>query len=283
MAQAVRRSWSGAPLSSAWWMTPWNASSATARVRLPWCGEPGIGKTRMLAELEARAAAKGQIVLSGNASELESELPFWVFVDALDEYVQALEPSRLDSLDQQTLRRARPHPAVVLHSHRATPPAEQRDDRYRAHSAVCAAPGITGCAASRWCSFSTTSTGRTPGRSSCSGRCCAGRRRRRYCSRLPCGRASCPERLSAALERAASRRRSDPPRAGSPVPRRRLASSSARASTEPRRPRSTRRPAATPSISSSSPVPRVAPGMERRPPVGSPWPGSRCREPWPPR
>src|SRR5689334_17564022 len=48
-------------------------------------GEPGIGKTRLLAELAARADAKGHLVLSGSASELERELPFWVFVDALDE------------------------------------------------------------------------------------------------------------------------------------------------------------------------------------------------------
>jgi DNA-binding CsgD family transcriptional regulator/tetratricopeptide (TPR) repeat protein len=62
-------------------------------------GEPGIGKTRMLVELSARADARRQRVLSGSASELESDLPFWVFVDALDEYVQGLEPQRLDSLD----------------------------------------------------------------------------------------------------------------------------------------------------------------------------------------
>jgi DNA-binding NarL/FixJ family response regulator len=62
-------------------------------------GEPGIGKTRLLAELAARADALGQLVLSGSASELERDMPFWVFVDALDEYVQGLEPHRLDALD----------------------------------------------------------------------------------------------------------------------------------------------------------------------------------------
>jgi predicted ATPase len=62
-------------------------------------GEPGMGKTRLLAELEALADARGHLVLSGTASELEDELPFWVFVDALDEYVQALDPRRLDALD----------------------------------------------------------------------------------------------------------------------------------------------------------------------------------------
>ena len=35
-----------------------------------------------------------QLVLTGSASELERDLPFWVFVDALDEYVRGLEPRR---------------------------------------------------------------------------------------------------------------------------------------------------------------------------------------------
>ena len=48
-------------------------------------GEPGIGKTRLLGELASRADAAGHLVLSGSASELERELPFWIFVDALDE------------------------------------------------------------------------------------------------------------------------------------------------------------------------------------------------------
>ena len=63
-------------------------------------GEPGIGKTRLLAELAARADARGQLVLSGSASELERDLPFWVFVDALDEYAEGLDPRRLEQLDE---------------------------------------------------------------------------------------------------------------------------------------------------------------------------------------
>ena len=55
-------------------------------------GEPGIGKTRLLAELERIADERGCLVLSGSASELERDLPFWVFVDALDEYVRGLPP-----------------------------------------------------------------------------------------------------------------------------------------------------------------------------------------------
>src|SRR6185436_17143521 len=58
-------------------------------------GAPGIGKTRLLAELAALADARGHIVLAGAAGELEQDLPFWVFVDALDEYVEGLDPRRL--------------------------------------------------------------------------------------------------------------------------------------------------------------------------------------------
>src|SRR5437762_12456680 len=58
-------------------------------------GEPGIGKTRLLRELTARAEERGQLVLAGSAAELESDLPFSVFVDALDEYIQGIDPTLL--------------------------------------------------------------------------------------------------------------------------------------------------------------------------------------------
>src|SRR5215212_4800191 len=63
-------------------------------------GEPGIGKTRLLAELARRADDRGLLVLAGRAAEQERDLPFWVFVDALDEYVEGLEPRVLASLDE---------------------------------------------------------------------------------------------------------------------------------------------------------------------------------------
>src|SRR4051812_17595735 len=65
-------------------------------------GEPGIGKTRLLSELAARADRCGHLVLRGSATELERDLPFWVFVDALDEYTRGLAPQRLDALDDET-------------------------------------------------------------------------------------------------------------------------------------------------------------------------------------
>ena len=111
------------------------AQLATRRaLALDVVGEPGIGKTRLLAELGRRADAQGQLVLSGCASELERDLPFWVFVDALDEYVEGLEPRRLDRLS----RDVRVELAHVLPSLEAAGGASApwHDERYRAHRAI---------------------------------------------------------------------------------------------------------------------------------------------------
>ena len=60
-------------------------------------GEPGIGKTRLLGASWPRAPTPAAArSWTGSASELERDLPFWVFVDALDEYVAGLDP-RLSS------------------------------------------------------------------------------------------------------------------------------------------------------------------------------------------
>ena len=83
-------------------------------------GEPGIGKTRLLAELERIADDRGCLVLSGSASELERDLPFWVFVDALEDYVRGLPPSVQTPAD---LPWARPDAALA-------------DERHRTHQAV---------------------------------------------------------------------------------------------------------------------------------------------------
>src|SRR4051812_20119212 len=60
-------------------------------------GEPGIGKTRLLAELRGRSDARGLLTLAGSATEFERDLPYSVWVDALDAYAssQELEESQL--------------------------------------------------------------------------------------------------------------------------------------------------------------------------------------------
>src|SRR3970040_1769085 len=64
------------------------ASRGSGRVALI-SGEPGIGKTRLLAEGADRAAAQGWLVLSGRAYESEGMPPYLPFVEVLRQYVQA--------------------------------------------------------------------------------------------------------------------------------------------------------------------------------------------------
>src|SRR5918994_570958 len=71
---------------------------ALARRRgvLAFSGEGGIGKTRLLDELAARAG--DALVLSGRASELERELPFGVWEDALSDHAALMGVDRLERL-----------------------------------------------------------------------------------------------------------------------------------------------------------------------------------------
>src|SRR4051794_31433517 len=64
-------------------------------------GAAGIGKTRLLTEAAARADGRGHIVLRGAAGDLERDIAFWVFIDALDEYVESVEPRRLGNLPDE--------------------------------------------------------------------------------------------------------------------------------------------------------------------------------------
>src|SRR3954452_14813824 len=47
-------------------------------------GEPGIGKSALLAELDARADSRGCLVLGGRGAEYERDVPFAALLDALD-------------------------------------------------------------------------------------------------------------------------------------------------------------------------------------------------------
>jgi len=98
-------------------------------------GEPGIGKTRLLRELAARAGARGHLVLSGAASEFENDLPFSVFVDALDEYVAGLEPGRLAVLDG-AVRAELAHVFPSLSALAGNQEVAPQHERYRSHRAV---------------------------------------------------------------------------------------------------------------------------------------------------
>ena len=98
-------------------------------------GEPGIGKTRLLSELVARAELSGHLVLCGSASELENDLPFSVFVHAVDEYAGSLDPDLLSSLDgdvQAELAHVFPALSALGHGREVA----LQHERYRSHRAV---------------------------------------------------------------------------------------------------------------------------------------------------
>jgi DNA-binding CsgD family transcriptional regulator/tetratricopeptide (TPR) repeat protein len=92
---------------------------------------------RALAELERGESAALELVgdPGSSASELERELPFGVFVDALDEYVQGLDPRRLDSLDDDALVELA-HVLPSLPARGEGNGAPRPDERYRTHRAV---------------------------------------------------------------------------------------------------------------------------------------------------
>jgi DNA-binding NarL/FixJ family response regulator len=98
-------------------------------------GEPGIGKSRLLSELATRARDLGHTVLAGRATELERGLPFSVFVDALDDYLMALDPRRLEALDEGVrVELATVFPSLETHADRR--PAAMQEERYRSYRAV---------------------------------------------------------------------------------------------------------------------------------------------------
>jgi ATP/maltotriose-dependent transcriptional regulator MalT len=98
-------------------------------------GEPGIGKTRLLAELASRADARGYLTLAGSASELDRDQPFSVFVDALDEYLQGLAPDQLAMLSEDVrVELAAVFPALAGHANRGN--VALVTERYRSHRAV---------------------------------------------------------------------------------------------------------------------------------------------------
>jgi DNA-binding NarL/FixJ family response regulator len=100
-------------------------------------GEPGIGKTRLLAELLARAGERGCLALHGSAAEFERELPFGLVVDAVDEYLESLDPHVFQRLAGDDLREL----AGVFPALRSLDPGPDQPstaaERFRAFRAVC--------------------------------------------------------------------------------------------------------------------------------------------------
>jgi ATP/maltotriose-dependent transcriptional regulator MalT len=94
-------------------------------------GEPGIGKSRLLAHLEAEAASGGCTVLAGRATEFEADLPYALWTDALDRHLADLGERRLSRLgiaDPSALGMALP----AL----GEPGQPPQGDRHRTHRAL---------------------------------------------------------------------------------------------------------------------------------------------------
>ena len=105
-----------------------------------WCvqivGEPGIGKSRLLAELCRRGEDRGYLVLNGRAAEFERDIPFGLIVDALNDYFGSLEPAVLRALDDDVPRElAAIFPALPRDPDTAVS-GGQGAERYRLHYAV---------------------------------------------------------------------------------------------------------------------------------------------------
>jgi DNA-binding CsgD family transcriptional regulator/tetratricopeptide (TPR) repeat protein len=69
-------------------------------------GEPGVGKSRLLAETVAAARARGMLALLGRASEFERDAPLAAFADAVDDHLETLgdrQLSRLTDADRKLL------------------------------------------------------------------------------------------------------------------------------------------------------------------------------------
>ncbi|MGD9736773.1 MAG: AAA family ATPase [Solirubrobacterales bacterium] len=96
-------------------------------------GEAGIGKSALLDAVLTTAEAAGLQVLHGRAAEHEGNVPFSLVIDALDERVAAMNPSRVAAAGPdlgEVLPAAAPDPGT-------TPPAAAgAAERYRYHRAL---------------------------------------------------------------------------------------------------------------------------------------------------
>lgn len=99
-------------------------------------GEAGIGKTRLLDELETIADDDGFLTLRGRGSEFDTERPFGLYADALDAYLASLDPQDLERLETDRLGAlAAVFPSLHQLDQAIDYPANVTE-RFRAHRAV---------------------------------------------------------------------------------------------------------------------------------------------------
>jgi class 3 adenylate cyclase len=112
-------------------------------------GEPGIGKTRLSAELSSRVASQDGVVLYGRCDE-EAIVPYQPFVEALRPTVAAYSPAtlheRLHGLEQD-LARVFPELSVRSPEQAQSAPVDPETERYRLFQAITGL--VTGITATR--------------------------------------------------------------------------------------------------------------------------------------
>jgi len=95
-------------------------------------GEPGIGKSRLLAELAAEAERRGHLVLAGRAAEFERDVPFAAWIDAVEPALERLDRDRLARMGVARLDEL----ATIFPALRDGSPLDVVGDRLGAHRAV---------------------------------------------------------------------------------------------------------------------------------------------------
>ncbi|MFZ0088871.1 MAG: AAA family ATPase, partial [Solirubrobacteraceae bacterium] len=112
-------------------------------------GEPGIGKTRLLAETAVRAHARGAVVLAGRAPE-ETLIPYQPFLEAMGHYVFRAPQENLRAVARQygsELARLLPELRRRLPDLPSPDPGDGETDRYRLFEAVAGLLGEISAAA----------------------------------------------------------------------------------------------------------------------------------------
>lgn len=101
-------------------------------------GDPGVGKTRLLAELAGRAHAAGTLVLAGRATD-DSPVPFQPFLEALGRYVETASLAELRVVARRPgpeLSRLIPELRRRLPELSPTEDGDAETERYRLFEAV---------------------------------------------------------------------------------------------------------------------------------------------------
>ena len=109
--------------------------SRTRGACLAFSGSLGLGKSRLLRELETRADARGDLVLSGMGSEWEAAVPYGVASGTLADYLAALPAPELDRLTAGLVPELLPAlPSLAPADAHPAPAVEA--ERYRTHRAL---------------------------------------------------------------------------------------------------------------------------------------------------